>query len=230
MDYDYTTPITWGYHLGCSFIQTQCVLNNHPQFEEFCNETTAVSYCDATHTYKGFCALQQNLSLPLEFQYFSDPKTGGTDSLLDHCPIVVPEPDGSCRVGTLKDPETYGEEVCDNCRCLEGTYTPQLTNSTMHHHAGCHKVTCNGNTAVIHIGGEVAHCTPSGGSVKVRGYNGLLYCPGSDVLCRSQPCVSNCHGRGKCKGGLCECEEGYSGKYCELSCVLSLALLVLYLV
>ena len=57
VNYDYATEIVWGYKRGCEFILDQCVVNKFPQFPEFCNVTSAVSYCDHTHNFKGMCNL-----------------------------------------------------------------------------------------------------------------------------------------------------------------------------
>mmetsp|Transcript_14199 Transcript_14199/g.20755 ORF Transcript_14199/g.20755 Transcript_14199/m.20755 type:complete len:501 (+) Transcript_14199:1008-2510(+) len=210
VNYEYTDSVVWGYKAGCNFVNKPCFENGLPTSEFFCNSTKASSYCDHTHTFKGMCDLGSSQRvIPPRYQYFSDPYTAGKDQNLNYCPVVKPFVHGNCK----KDAETdksYGEEVCENCRCVEGTYGGN-------YQAGCHKVTCMGSVATVHVGEEIARCTPEGGPVTVRGYPGYLVCPPSDILCRTMHCIENCHGRGKCLEGKCRCDEGFYGEFCQNS-------------
>lgn len=220
VDYSYGEDITWGSQKGCEFIFNECVNEGKAKFSEFCNISTSITKCDHTHTYKGTCTLSELTSpIPSQYQYFNDPYKGGNDSLTDYCPYIRPLTTGSCQdIGSKSasiNSDDYGEAVCENCKCLEGTYINQLSNKAVHLHAGCHEVTCEGNVAVIHVGGEVVFCDPTGGQVTVRGYDGYLHCPESNILCKDLPCPFACYGRGKCVNGQCDCDSGSFGTYCE---------------
>ena len=88
---------------------------------------------------------------------------------MDYCPLVKPYDNGSCRdVGidsTEIDVDVYGEEVCEECRCVEGTFVNQLAGQAIHYHGGCHRITCQGNVAVVHVGQEQVFCEPEGGPI-----------------------------------------------------------------
>lgn len=220
VDYSYSNNILWGYHKGCEFLIDPCVEKSNYMFNEFCNTSSSISLCDHSHTFKGNCNLDtQKNPIPSQFQYFSNVFIGGNDSFADFCPYVTPEPAGSCRdigvISTDINNKDYGESVCDNCKCLEGTYVSQFSTMSVHWHSGCHEITCEGNVAVVHVGGEVVFCDPGGGEVTVRGYDGYLICPSSDILCKDLPCPFACHGNGKCVSGQCDCDSGYSGLYCD---------------
>lgn len=220
VDYSYGEQTTWGSNKGCEFIIDQCIIDKQAKFSEFCNISTSITQCDHTHTYKGTCTLTDlNSPIPTQYQYFNDPYIGGNDSLADYCPYIQPLQTGSCldigEESSSINEDDYGESVCENCKCLEGTYVNQLSKKAIHLHAGCHKVTCEGNIAVIHIGQEIVFCDPSGGKVAVRGYDGYLFCPNSNILCKDLPCPFACYGRGKCIDGQCQCESGSFGTYCE---------------
>lgn len=220
VDYSYSDTIVWGYHKGCNFLLELCVVDSNYQSDEFCNVTNSISLCDNTHTFKGSCNIGfETTPIPSQYQYFSSSYYGGNDTYADYCPYVKPSQTGSCKdvteFSTTIDAVSYGESVCENCMCLEGTYVSQFSTLNIHYHAGCHQITCEGNTAVVHVGGEIVFCDPGGGTATIRGYDGYMVCPNSDILCKALPCPFACHGQGKCVDGVCECESGTYGLYCE---------------
>ena len=214
VDFRYTMPIMWGYHKGCNFLDHKCVIDGKAQFSEFCTDTTDVLRCDYSHLNKGSCNLGYSDDIPKEYQYFTDENLGGTDVWLDYCPIIKPIPQGDCR-STLKDSSylnpDYGESTCENCRCIEGTYS--LSNAP-HEHVGCHWVECYLTHVVIHIGNETVSCNFTGGDIQVTNYNGVVHCPYSDILCTPKPCINNCSGKGRCQNGVCICDLGSQGGDC----------------
>lgn len=225
VNYAYTSEVIWGYHRGCSWLLQPCISAQTAIETEFC-DSASLPRCDYTYTKKGACDLQTSTTLlPSLYQYFNDPYLGGTDRFADHCPVVVPDPAQDC-TGTISSPEVnnevYGETVSRNSRCIEGTFVSETAATPPRSHTSCHKVTCEGSVATITIGLEVAKCTPDGRDTTVRGYQGVVHCPTSDVLCRPAPCYNNCHGRGKCESGKCVCEDGYTGDWCEVGKVIGL--------
>ena len=214
INYPYTTPIEWGYKSGCSFLTTKCLIDGEAKFSQFC-DVKEYERCDYKHLSKGYCNLGQwSSALPEAYQYFSDGKTGGQDKYLDYCPIVYQFEGGNCRglevVDSKLDSE-YGEKVCENCRCIEGTYAK---NFEPYEHAGCHWIECKTDYAIVHIGDVEVECPFSGGDVEVPGYNGVVHCPSSNILCDPKPCMNHCSGIGLCVKGVCQCPDGSLGGDC----------------
>lgn len=210
VNYKYAQSINWGKNAGCGFINQKCVANGNPISDDFCTEQNpTVEMCDFMHVRKGYCSLGSYQSaLPSAYQYFADPKMGGSDQFLDYCPVVKPYTNGDCR-----DPDTvllstdYGEDAGPDSRCITGTYSKS---GSIGSHSGCHSVSCSGTTATITIGDTKVTCPATGGDVKVTGYSGVVHCPPSDVLCRDVPCINNCNGMGYCQESLCVCDDGSS--------------------
>jgi hypothetical protein len=67
---------------------------------------------------------------------------------------------------------------------------------------------------LIHVGDTVVECPSTGGEVSVLGYNGVLYCPKWDEVCKSVTCLNACSGVGVCNRGVCECPNGSKGGDC----------------
>jgi len=121
---------------------------------------------------------------------------------------------GNCR-GLEKKPvylnSGLGEEVGLDSRCIEGDF---VTSGTPVERATCHRVTCDGNTATIHIGSATVECSPGDGKKTVEGYEGHVYCPDTNILCLAVACPNNCNGVGKCENGVCQCDNGNVGGDC----------------
>mmetsp|Transcript_11871 Transcript_11871/g.17360 ORF Transcript_11871/g.17360 Transcript_11871/m.17360 type:complete len:596 (-) Transcript_11871:2169-3956(-) len=217
VDYSYTTNMIWGYQEGCEFFTEKCIQNESPAFAEFCAEAdSSRTYCDYKRLHKGYCNLvTYSQDLPSQYQYFSDPRTGGSDEYLDYCPVIKQVDSSNCR--GLEQSEgrinsDYGEKVCENCRCLEGTYSKSGSAS---YHAGCHEVECYDTYALVYFGGVSVQCPFTGGEVEIEGYSGTVICPSTDILCQAMPCPNNCSGQGVCKDGKCECFDGSVGGDCS---------------
>jgi hypothetical protein len=121
---------------------------------------------------------------------------------------------GNCRglepIPTQTEPD-YGEQVCENCRCIEGTYSRKYVPN---HHAACHWVECEPGYTIIHVGDEVVECRGKHGEVEVPGYDGVLYCPNWEEVCGPAPCMNACSGIGIYNRGVCEYPDGSKGGDC----------------
>lgn len=228
INWDYTQIPAFGYHKGCEFHKRDCVDKGVAQWDEFCDDMKDT--CDFYHLYKGYCDLVKfPMPVPEEYQYWINPKLGGVSEYRDYCPVKNMYSDGSCR-GTSGIPTTliaeYGEIVCPNCRCLEGTLVQAgghgkgtLLHTGCYEVVQCHKDRVDLRVGNGHTGFFIVSCPFEGGQVNVPGYLGTLNCPESDVLCSERvPCLNACYGKGRCVDGKCLCNEGSVGIDCSIKC------------
>jgi leishmanolysin len=213
-NYEYTQPITWGYKMGCDLLEEPCIVDEEPINELFCTDNS-VPKCTYLRLGKGICNLvKHDDDLSEEYQYFNDNALGGIYENLDFCPMVSEYIDGDCRGHDYDETDLnsdYGEEACENCRCVEGTYSK---NNQAHYHLGCHWIECEEDYTIVHIGDEEVQCDSEGGEVEVPNYNGVLYCPKWEEVCNPVPCLNACNGIGVCNSGVCECPDGSMGGDC----------------
>ena len=82
-------------------------------------------------------------------------------------------------------------------------------------HAACVKVIeCHSDSVDLEIGGQEVTCSFDGGNVEIPGFDGVLNCPSSNILCQAMPCMNHCSGLGVCKNGVCECDNGSNEPDC----------------
>lgn len=212
--YRYSQDIEWGYKQGCDFLEKKCIIDNKPTNSAFCVDESKYK-CDFSRLHRGVCNLVKYESdLPSEYAYFEDSTIGGSDQYLDYCPVVKQYKGGSCRGLEMDATDTdsdYGEQICENCRCVEGTYSK----SSAHHHVGCHWIECEEDHTIVHIGDEEVICPENGGEVEVPNYEGVLYCPMWTQVCNPAPCMNACSGIGVCDRGVCKCPDGSMGGDCS---------------
>ena len=224
VNYDYTTPTTWGHGRGCDFVNQNCITGGVAQFPEWCTAADTNNACSSTHTVKASCnfATYTN-ALTSYYQYFTSPNDGGQDSYTDYCPYAVPFSDGDCKnrgyAPTWYSPTAYGEKVCDTCMCFTGTTVRagRVTSGALR--ALCYDVTCSDTVATITLGTTKVACPVEGGQLpNISGFTGYLNCPKFSELCGTRPCINGCWGVGKCVNGVCQCDSGYSGVDCSITC------------
>ncbi|OMJ82166.1 hypothetical protein SteCoe_17185 [Stentor coeruleus] len=197
-DYSYAQQINFGYKEGCEFHDKKCLVNEKPISRMFCDDFKAESLCTHDYLSKGKCNLYQySFDLPDYFKYFSDPTLGG-DPYTDFCPVV--SGNFNCRIPGCANAD-FMEEICEDCRCVEGTYSLSKTYEEIH--ASCHRITCGVNFVIIHIGIHNITCTETGTMMNVPGFNGKLRCPDIEAICRTSPCLNNCYGN-ECNDGVCD--------------------------
>jgi leishmanolysin-like peptidase len=197
-DYNYSTSITWGYQQGCDFHEKKCINSKYnAEFEEFCTDSEAESRCSSNYLDKGICFMREyDTDISTEYRYFKDKKLGG-NLYTDYCPIVTGTT--NCRTLRLGNKE-YGEEFCEECRCIEGTYSK--SKELPHIQGTCHRIDCIDGNVYITIGVVSVKCGTTGEWVKVKGFQGKLKCPDIKKICREPPCSNNCYGE-KCYNGSC---------------------------
>ena len=168
------------------------------------------------HLHKGYCNLADVGTIPSAYQYFSDPDQGGSDPFLDYCPVIKQRSGGNCRghdlVKSDLEDDKWEEEAGENSRCVEGTF---VKSGNPYDHAACVKVVkCNDANVELEIDGNSVICPFTGGDVSISGYDGVVNCPSSDILCADMPCMNHCSGLGVCKNGKCICDNGSSYPDC----------------
>jgi leishmanolysin len=102
VDWSWAEPMNWGADAGCNFIEQKCVVSDSPNFGVFCNllepANAKTQLCDYNHLHVGYCDLTTtNTPYPADFQYFTNPKQGSLDELIDYCPSVIPYSNKNCR-------------------------------------------------------------------------------------------------------------------------------------
>ena len=102
----------------------------------------------------------------------------------------------------------------DNCKCFEHT----LTDSSTPVASPCFEYDCGTKTYNVVIGEESYECI-DGETVTFNRYQGSIECAPFNEICQVKICLFGCSARGRCVDGICECETGYSGPYCnEYTC------------
>ncbi len=214
-NYEYTQPYIMGYNQGCGFLDRKCIEDGKPISDVFCLDDS-LYHCDYKRLNKGSCYMKYHLDkIADEYSYFENNNWAGFDSFVDYCPIIYPIVGGNCRgldfISTDLNPD-YGEQACENCRCVEGTYSKSYG---PHHHVACHWIECEDNYTIVHIGDEEVLCSREGGTASVPNYEGVLDCPKWEEVCSPAPCMNFCSGIGVCNRGVCECPDGSKGGDCS---------------
>jgi hypothetical protein len=222
-DYTQLQQLPYGYKKGCGFVDDRCSERDEAYF---CRTEGAVG-CSADHLAKGYCTRTKfTASLPSEFQYFgADPMTGGTDSLMDYCPMVSPYSNGNCQNlgATATNVRGGGQQLSESSRCFV-----KLSGA-----AGCWDIECTGSGAaqVLRVRFGVSECVTSPSSCRVCPPDGgtvtspfgeAIACPPTEEMCRSltsmQTCPRTfaagnnegmmCSDAGSCRSGDCICNPG----------------------
>jgi len=177
-----------------------------------------VERCDFMHLHKGYCNIVDHGAgaIPSAYQYFTNSGEGGSDPFLDYCPVIKQRSGGNCRGHDLTktdlEDSKWEEEAGENSRCVEGTF---VKSGSPYDHAACVEVVkCNDSSVDLSIDGNTVNCPFTGGDVSIPGYDGVVNCPASSVLCENMPCMNHCSGLGVCKNGKCVCDNGNSDPDC----------------
>ena len=132
---------------------------------------------------KGQCVVNTYATaLPPDNQYFSNPKQGGASSLADYCPYVTAYENGWCFDAANNDEFAIidnAEYFSDNSRCFLSTLVKNIPFGGDEKPV-CYETYCTGDNELnVRVGRNWYNC-PSGASIRVVGYGGVLFCP---VVC-----------------------------------------------
>jgi len=189
--------LLWGQGRGCGFVSGRCNQRAWDAPGYFCSEYSpdgALSEgCTLGRRALGFCTLtQMDADVPVEFQYFSNPRLGGK-VMEDYCPVWQAYNDWDCRFAPA-DPtraasiaastSNKGEQRCEDCRCFRSTLFNSSIRYVTESYFGCYEHRCVSSTQLqLRIAGTWYDCNSQSGTVRVDGWTGSLPCPNATELC-----------------------------------------------
>lgn len=212
-----TFSASWGRAAGCGFVNDTCV-SEYGEIAEankqfFCNEVASsrsvqpiddIHGCSPDMTRKAACSMSQyDWELPQEYQYFNLTNVGGSEPLLDYCPVYNGFANGLCKEGgnqrilQVSNMERFGTK---NSRCVGGVIGKQKT-------ALCLSIACVMEDRTLRVKvGSVWHLCRYGGQVISAGDNlqNSVICPDPVRTCPTFYCHRDCLGT----GGTCDYDTG----------------------
>ena len=229
VSYDRAEKLPWGFKQGCDFVRKTCGEGWGNAY--FCGRDQSQGGweqgCTVDRRYRARCSLTTNpFELLPAFQYFSDPKVGGSDSFYDYCPIFRRSGTGDCRSTNTIPFWYYGESLGSTSMCFTGDFQRTSLNRALRKHSACVEAGCSIRTNLLELklrqgsASLTVTCSASGGPVDLAAlpgsqFTGSLDCPPSSSVCTGDPCdVQTCNGHGRCSSedGTCACDRGYAGE------------------
>lgn len=163
----------FGFHRGCPFVNKRCnavdAVRNDTHTWYFCNAADT-EFCGYNSQFIGRCnVMSYSGPLPVEYQYFEEPTTGGSDEFSDRCPIAELFDGGLCK----DRPKTSGSVFFDtngsSTRCHRSSVVTAgltLEGATV---VKCFQTTClSESSSMVRLGDYFFPCT-AGASVEFIG-------------------------------------------------------------
>jgi hypothetical protein len=185
---------------GCGFLQQLCNTSAGGKGDEFCFDSG--EGCTTLRRSVGYCDVaQRSTAFPAVFQYFNDPKRGGS-TFFDGCPIIADYGDLRCsfnRTLTTSD-RLLGHYFGSSGRCFKTTGTSGSTGLAAANIAAsgspyrCLEAQCVDGRLFLRPTGasEWAACPADGstGSIDApTGFTGTIECPAA-TLCVLDPSLA----------------------------------------
>ncbi|EKF27974.1 surface protease GP63, putative [Trypanosoma cruzi marinkellei] len=177
-------PMSWGNNSGCALLNEKCLTNGVTNYPEmFCTAETDLFSCTSDRLALGYCTIfLYTADLPSQYQYFSNPKLGGSAyALMDFCPYVQPYSNTWCSNGEAN--VMHGSRVGPRSKCLKGDGLADFTGRIGD---VCAEVSCEkGEVRVRYLGNDTWHQCPEGSSIKPTGLftEGRILCPKYEDVC-----------------------------------------------
>jgi len=173
---------------GCEFFNKTCIdkTSEKATSKEFC-DTEGEFKCSYSRTLKSSCLLLSGLSIPSEYQYFSDITKGGYPES-NYCPVPF-EPHSNdvyfqnhCKYGTAK--ETF-EKMGESSFCFMSSLSQNSNTDKLR--PVCYEISCNTKSKqiIITVGSTTVTCNKDGVANIPSNLKGKIECPKYDELCAS---------------------------------------------
>jgi hypothetical protein len=209
----------WGRGAGCNFVNDTCINQNGevpPQNAPFfCNDISPEGLSSAENIHgctpdlsrKATCSIgQYDLDLPPAYQYFNltyGADVGGSDSLMDFCPVYMGYDNGLCSstdgesVIKALDVERFGQR---NSRCLVGNVRSSDRNTAL-----CLPIACviEDHSLRVKVDNLWHICERS--NQKIVSESVIIECPDPRRVCPTFFCPYDCLGT----GGVCDYRNGH---------------------
>ena len=173
VNFSASSQLAFGYKQGCGFAENYCVDrgSGQPVSSAFCASDTTAG-CSPDLLGHGTCGMSLYTSdLPTYYQYFSNPRRGGRDSLSDYCPVVYPNTKcndlASCT--SSKAEMCGGESVCMRANTFADGASG-VSSSCGENCPRCYNLRCSSSGTVVGI------------TVSVSGQQVDLPCSAGEVL------------------------------------------------
>ncbi|EFC45227.1 predicted protein, partial [Naegleria gruberi] len=97
-NFSHSEPLLWGKGMGCPMADGRCEdwsVTDRPGY--YCTDDPSISTCTFDLKKKGYCSLNTYVSSMGYYEHVpGSPKAGGSDALMDYCPIVSSYAEGDC--------------------------------------------------------------------------------------------------------------------------------------
>lgn len=194
-NYSAAETLLFGRSQGCNFASPGKCVSSWPKHQEgyICdlNDPNRLG-CSADRRSQVWCngAISSLSGIPPQFQYFSDPTKGGSDSLMDFCPVANERRWCLWSSENPNDPFNYGEQYCRDCRCFMSNLIEAVP-ARPNMNPGCYRHICiSPEDLRIQIGEYYYNC-PFGGVLEAENFGGELTCPANNDICDNGPYHEN---------------------------------------
>lgn len=201
-NYSQASRMSWGHKAGCGFLNNKCVdpvshkaLVSPPN--TFC-DTAGTFSCTYDLRAAGYCAMSTYAeNLPQPFQYFADPKKGGSLAAADFCPIFRGYSNRKCSDVTENKGEQSqklrGFQFSADSFCAKSSLIA-MGWGTSSLHNNCFEMACGSNKTIL-VKLQRQYYTTAMPSIYITcktddqvisgvpGYSGEFHCPKYDSVC-----------------------------------------------
>eukprot|EP00163_Fabomonas_tropica_P004486 TRINITY_DN1395_c0_g3_i1.p1 TRINITY_DN1395_c0_g3~~TRINITY_DN1395_c0_g3_i1.p1 ORF type:complete len:946 (-),score=84.42 TRINITY_DN1395_c0_g3_i1:96-2933(-) len=176
-DYSKADDYRWGRGAGCTFTDGTCDKWGE---QYFCTQSGVG--CTHDRKYLGVCeVIDHATSLPPVFQYFPPSTTrGGKDQERKYCPRYAAWV--SCAAGVQSAHVIAGSVTGQDSYCIESSLAQGSATRPLE--GVCYRSRCSNGVVQVAVGSDGAFIDcPTGTSITVNGYSGVLKCPRDTVIC-----------------------------------------------
>ncbi|EKE40192.1 cell surface protease gp63, putative [Entamoeba nuttalli P19] len=185
VNYSAAEPLTWGKGMKKDFFKC----SNWPTQAPYYGETQARG-CTPDRGAIGICDTSVRKDLPKIYQNYEDPTKGGMIELMDYCIHTTLVSGGQCYEKSVLSTENIaslsfldrGSSYGKDSRCFSSSlmkYSIPISDFS------CYRVKCVDRGYRVNVNGNWILC-PSGESISVTGYGGVITCVNQSELCNGE--------------------------------------------